>query len=69
MAKEILPKLATKETLSVLDKFERKISGKVAVRAERGFTLFISNEEMNDIIKIVESLKNQVYYLIMQLKQ
>ena len=37
---------------------ERKISGKGAVRAGKGFTLFISNEDMNDIIKIIKSLKD-----------
>ena len=48
-----MPTLATKATLSALDKFERKISGK-------GFTLFISNEwyfQTSDIIKIVESIE------------
>ena len=38
---ENLLKLATKATLSILDKFEKKVSGKGAVRAEKGFTLFI----------------------------
>ena len=57
LAKDVLPKLATKATSSVLDKPERKISGRGAVRAEKGFTLFISNEDMDDIFKIVESLK------------
>ena len=57
LAKVVLPKLATKATSSVLDKFERKITGKGAVRAGRGFTLFISNEDMDVIIKIVESLE------------
>ena len=57
LTKDVLPKLATKATSSVLDKFERKISGKAAVRAEKGFTLFISNGNMDDIIKIVESLE------------
>ena len=33
------------------NKFQRKMSGKGAVRAGKGFTLFISNEDMNDIIK------------------
>ena len=28
-----------------------------AVRAEKGFTLFISNQDMNDIIKIINSLE------------
>ena len=57
LAKDVLPKLATKTASSVLDKLERKISGKGAVRAEKGFTLFISNEDVDDIFKIVESLK------------
>ena len=38
---ENLLKLATKATLSILDKFEKKVSGEGAVRAEKGFTLFI----------------------------
>ena len=38
-----------------MNKFERRISGKGAVRAGKGFTLFISNE---DIIKIVKSLED-----------
>ena len=53
LAKEVLPKSATKATSSVLDKFERKISGKGAARAGRQFTLFISNENM-DHIKIIQ---------------
>ena len=57
LAKDVLPKVATKATSSVLDKFERKISGKGVVRVEKGFTLFISNEDMDDIFKILESLK------------
>ena len=35
LVKDVLPNLATKATSSVLDKFERKTSGKGAVRAER----------------------------------
>ena len=41
-----------------MNRFDRKISGKGAVRAEKGFTLFISHEDMNDIIKIIKSLKD-----------
>ena len=37
---------------------KEKISGKGAVRAGKGFTLFISNEDMNDIIKIIKSLED-----------
>ena len=57
LAKNVLPKLATKANSFVLDKFERKISGEGTVRAGKGFTLFISNEDLNDIIKIKEPLE------------
>ena len=43
-----------------LNKFDRKMGGKGAVRAEKGFTLFILNEDMNDIIKIKKSLEDLV---------
>ena len=32
----------------------KKVSGIGAVKAGKGFTLFISNEDMGDIIKVVE---------------
>ena len=60
LTKDVLSKLATKATSSVLDKFEKKkIYGQGAVTAGRGFTLFVSDGhmDMNDIIKIVESLE------------
>ena len=53
---DVLPKLATKVISSALDKSERKISCQGAVKAGKGFDLFISNGDMDDIIKIVESL-------------
>ena len=37
------------------NKFERKTSGKAAVRAGKGFTLFILNKNMNDVIKLTKS--------------
>ena len=37
-----------------MNKFGRKISGKGAVRAGKGFTLFISNDSMNDIINSLQ---------------
>ena len=40
-----------------LNKFERKISEQGAVRAGKAFPLFVSNEDMDDIIKIVDSLE------------
>ena len=55
--KDVLLKLVTETTSSVLDKSERKIRGKGAVREKKGFTLLISNEDIDDIIKIVESLE------------
>ena len=36
---------------------KRKKTGQGGVRAGRCFTLFISTEDMDDIIKIVESLE------------
>ena len=43
---------ATKATSSVLDRFESKTSGKGVVRAQEGFTLVTSNQDMDDIFKI-----------------
>ena len=40
-----------------IKKLERIIREKGAVRAGKGFTLFMSNEDKNDIIKIVKSLE------------
>ena len=58
MAKDVFQKLATIATSSILDKAEGKISGRGAVRAGRGFNLFISKQNMDDIIKIIKSLEN-----------
>ena len=43
---------------NAINKSERKISGKGAVRAGERFTLFILNEDMNYIIKIIKSLED-----------
>ena len=43
---------------SAINKFVRKTSGKGAVRAGKGFTVFISNKDMNDAIKIIKSLED-----------
>ena len=45
---------------NAINKFERKISGKGAVREGKGFTLLMSNEDMDGIIKIIKSLENSV---------
>ena len=57
LARDVLSKIVTKATSSVLDKFERKINGRRAVRAWKGVSLLISSENMDDTIKIVESLE------------
>ena len=49
---------ASNAVSNAINKIERKISGKRAVRARKGFILFISNEDIDGIIKIVESLEN-----------
>ena len=62
LAKDILPKLATKATLSVINNFEKKMyasgTGVGTVRAGKRFTLFILLICMDDIIRIIKSLEN-----------
>ena len=55
LAKDVLPKLVNKVTSSVLDELERKISGQE--EQEKWPTLFISDEDIDDIAKILESLE------------
>ena len=45
-------------TLNEINKLERKIIGKAVIRALKGFTLYILNMDMNDIRKIIKSLKD-----------
>ena len=67
LANNVLPQLANKATLSILDNFERKISGKRAVRVGKGFTLFILNEDCgwyyynNKVVRRFKSI-NWRYY-------
>ena len=42
---------------NAINTFDRKISEKETVRIGKGLTLFISNEDMNDIIKTTKSLE------------
>ena len=58
LAGDNLPGLVSNLTSSAINKFDSKISGKGAVRARKGFNLLISNEDMNDIIKIIKSLED-----------
>ena len=54
---EIVSNIASHGASNVINNFERRISGKRAVGARKGFALFISNKDMDDIIKMVESLE------------
>ena len=65
LTKDSLPELATKTTSSAIDKFERKISGRGAVRAGKGFTLFITNEDMDDINRIIKSIENSGLLMVL----
>ena len=58
LARDNLPGLLSNLTSSAINKFDRNISGKGAVRTGKAFPLFISNEDMNDIIKIIKSLQD-----------
>ena len=57
LSRNNLAGLASNLASNKINNFERKISRKGAARARKGFTLFISNEDMNDIIKIKKSLE------------
>ena len=49
LAKDVLPKLATKATLSIFDKFERRISGRQTTRAGKEIHLFILHEDKDEL--------------------
>ena len=57
LARDNIPGLVSYLTSNAINEFEGKISEKRAVRSERGFTLFTSNGDMNDFIKIIKSLE------------
>ena len=58
LARDNLLRLVSDLTSKAINKFDRKISGKGAVRAGKGFALFTSNEDLNDITKIIKSLED-----------
>ena len=58
LATNNLPRLVSNLTLSAIKKLDRKISVKGTVRVGKGFTLFISNEDINAIMKIIKSLED-----------
>ena len=53
-----MPQLAPKATSSAIDNLERKISGQGVIRAAKGFTLLILNEDMDGIVRIIKSIVN-----------
>ena len=55
---ELVRNRASNASSSTINKFKRRISRKGAVRAGKGFTLLISNEDLNDITRIVKSLED-----------
>ena len=57
-ARDNLPGLVINLTKNAINTFDRKLSRKGAVTAEKGFASFISNEDMSGIIKIIKSLEN-----------
>ena len=58
LARNNLPGLVSNLASNAMNNFERKIRRKGAVRAGKGFTLFIRTEDMNGIIKIIKSLED-----------
>ena len=55
LATDYLPGLVSNLASKEIDKFERKANWKGAGRAGKTFTWFISNEDINGIIKIIKS--------------
>ena len=62
LAKNKFPRLvsntASNAVLNAIHKFERRISEKGALRVGKGFTFSSSNEDMDDIIKMIKSLED-----------
>ena len=56
LARDNLPGLVSNLASNAINKVQRKICGKGAVTAGKRFTCFISNEDMNDIVKIIKLL-------------
>ena len=56
LGRDNLSGLVRNLTSNVVNKFEGKVSGKGAVRARKGLTLFISNDDMNGVIKVIKLL-------------
>ena len=69
LTQDLLPEKAAKATWSVWGKCKRKISGKGAVRAVKRFILFVTNEDIDDIIKIIEPLEKSILLVDGRLEQ
>ena len=54
----LVSRIASNATWNVIDKLGREINGKRSVKGGERFTLFISNENMNDIIKVIKWLED-----------
>ena len=58
LARDNLPGLVSNLTSNAIKKLEKILSEKGVVRPGKRFSLFFSNEDMNDIIKIIKSLED-----------
>ena len=59
MARDNLPGLVSNLIPNEINKFERKIRKGAAIAGKK-ITLFVSNEDKSDIIKIIKSLEHSV---------
>ena len=57
LVRDVLPKLATKASSSVLDRFEIKNNWTRSSQCRKKIDFICLNADMDDIIKIVESLE------------
>ena len=58
LAGDTLPGLVSNLASNAINKFKWKMSGKGAIRARKGFPLFILNQYMNNIIKIMKLVED-----------
>ena len=60
LARDNFPRLVSNLATNAINEFERKIGGKGAAKVGKGFSLFISNEDMNYITKILKLLQDSI---------
>ena len=58
LARDNLTGLLRNLTSNAINKCEKEVGRKGAVRTRKGFSLFILKEDMNNIIKIIKSLED-----------